>query len=75
MQVTLHDEAPARRRGDQDAAEDASAATTLFAFAVAASLLLAVILGLWSTEPDRAGCVSGSVGCETSTPLVPVRSR
>jgi hypothetical protein len=75
MQATLNDEAPDLRRRDPDAPEDRSAVTTLLAVAVAASLLLAAILGLWAAEPSRGGCVSGSLGCETSAPLVPVRSR
>jgi hypothetical protein len=75
MSATLHDEATAPRRRETDAVEDDSVATTLLAFAVAVLLLLVVILGLWSAESPRAGCVGGAGGCEAPTQLVPVRSR
>jgi hypothetical protein len=75
MKAALQDEAPALRRRAPDVVEDISAVTTLLAVAVAASLLLAAILGLWAAESSRAGCVGGSDVCETPTQLVPIRSR
>jgi hypothetical protein len=52
-----------------------SGARTLLAVTVAASLLLALILGLWSVEPPRVDCAVGSAACDTNAPLVPVGPR
>jgi hypothetical protein len=75
MPAILRGETSTERLPAAESPETEAGARTLLAVAVAASLLLAVILGLWSVEPPRADCAVGSAACDTHAPLVPARSR
>jgi hypothetical protein len=76
MSAILRGEISTAHVGDRPEVQAAgTGARTLLAFAVATSLLLAVILGLWSMEPSNAGCAVGSATCERPAPLVPAGPR